>query len=460
MSETIGQILKKAREAQQISLEEAFQATHIRLRFLEALENDQRLALPSDVQGRGFLRMYADYLGIPSQPLLDLWPGHPVAGIESKVRSGTHQTPVDRPDPSTGDETDVVGAPQAQTIYNEIGAQLRQRRETLSLTLTDVERYTHVRMHYLKALEDGRMDLLPSTVQGRGMLKNYAVFLEMDTDLVLLNYADGLQTQRIENLRSNDPIQTDGSQERTPQQPIKAPAWKRLITPDLLFGGTVILMLLIVTIWSIAQVSSRSETDQEPTAPSVSDVLLNTPPTPTQDSLSTITPSPESGEDLPTETIDLEELGGDTETNPAAGLTQPAAAVDIILTATVPFSSGDPLQLYVVASQRAWVRVIADNEIIFNSRVVPGNAYPFSGTQQIELVTGNAAAINIIFNQEDLGTLGIVGQVARIVFTGKGIRTPTLDVTITPTPTETLAETPTPTPNEDEETTITPLIPQ
>ena len=35
---------------------------------------------------------------------------------------------------------------------------------------------------------------LPSPVQGRGMLKNYADFLGLESDTLLLTFADGLQT--------------------------------------------------------------------------------------------------------------------------------------------------------------------------------------------------------------------------------------------------------------------------
>ena len=75
MPESIGEQLRKARLEKNISLEQAFAATHIRTRYLEALETDQRSLLPSSVQGKGFLRLYADFLGLPLQPLLDLWDG-------------------------------------------------------------------------------------------------------------------------------------------------------------------------------------------------------------------------------------------------------------------------------------------------------------------------------------------------------------------------------------------------
>ena len=50
---------------------------------------------------------------------------------------------------------------------------------------------------YLQALEAGEFDHLPSSVQARGMLNNYAHFLDLDVDALLLTFAEGLQTQRL-----------------------------------------------------------------------------------------------------------------------------------------------------------------------------------------------------------------------------------------------------------------------
>ncbi|TLN20234.1 helix-turn-helix domain-containing protein, partial [bacterium] len=75
MPQTIGEQLKQAREERGLSLEQAAQITRVRIHYLKALESDLREQLPSAVQGRGFLRLYADYLGLPVQPLLDQWEG-------------------------------------------------------------------------------------------------------------------------------------------------------------------------------------------------------------------------------------------------------------------------------------------------------------------------------------------------------------------------------------------------
>ena len=42
------------------------------------------------------------------------------------------------------------------------------------------------------------MDELPSTVQTRGMLSNYATFLDLDVDALLLRFADALQARHRE----------------------------------------------------------------------------------------------------------------------------------------------------------------------------------------------------------------------------------------------------------------------
>src|SRR5207253_10441665 len=62
----------------------------------------------------------------------------------------------------------------------QIGSSLRQARERKGLALVDVERATHVRGRYLRALEEERFDLLPPGSYGRVLLRDYAAFLGLD----------------------------------------------------------------------------------------------------------------------------------------------------------------------------------------------------------------------------------------------------------------------------------------
>ena len=69
--QTIGSILRQKREEKRLTLDQVFQAIKIRTSYLQAIENDQLDTLPSIAQARGFIRLYAGYLGIDPYALLE-----------------------------------------------------------------------------------------------------------------------------------------------------------------------------------------------------------------------------------------------------------------------------------------------------------------------------------------------------------------------------------------------------
>jgi cytoskeletal protein RodZ len=69
--ETIGQKLKAAREAKNIDISSVATDTRIKISFLEALEHSDFKALPNLVTARGFMKVYADYLGLPIKEFVD-----------------------------------------------------------------------------------------------------------------------------------------------------------------------------------------------------------------------------------------------------------------------------------------------------------------------------------------------------------------------------------------------------
>jgi len=80
----LGDWLRQRREELGISLEQAEEETRIRLRSLEALENEDFDALPDPVVGRGFLRNYASFLGLDPQEATERF-GRLVAPPEPEV---------------------------------------------------------------------------------------------------------------------------------------------------------------------------------------------------------------------------------------------------------------------------------------------------------------------------------------------------------------------------------------
>jgi len=67
---TVGSILKEARTAKKLSLEQAETATKIRLKFLRAIESDDYTDLPSVSYAKGFVKNYSEYLGLDSTKVL------------------------------------------------------------------------------------------------------------------------------------------------------------------------------------------------------------------------------------------------------------------------------------------------------------------------------------------------------------------------------------------------------
>lgn len=70
-TKTVGQRLKAARLRRQLSLEDAERLTKVKLKYLEALEEDRHDLLPTEVYSLGFLRCYGEALRLNTKKLLE-----------------------------------------------------------------------------------------------------------------------------------------------------------------------------------------------------------------------------------------------------------------------------------------------------------------------------------------------------------------------------------------------------
>src|SRR5579863_9513910 len=71
--ESIGENLREARHNRKVSLEDASRATRIKIDILEQLESDEFDRLAAPTYTKGFLRLYAEYLGLDSQSIVDAY---------------------------------------------------------------------------------------------------------------------------------------------------------------------------------------------------------------------------------------------------------------------------------------------------------------------------------------------------------------------------------------------------
>jgi cytoskeleton protein RodZ len=134
----IGSTLQKARGRQGLELQDAAEATRIRVKFLAALEGERFGELPAEVYARAFLRTYADYLGLDS----DLF----VAELNARIEASRPPPPPPPPEPRfTLPRLDrrlaaLLGAAAALLIVGLVGWHYggRSSKQTRSLAKSQV----------------------------------------------------------------------------------------------------------------------------------------------------------------------------------------------------------------------------------------------------------------------------------------------------------------------------------
>jgi hypothetical protein len=72
-AQTLGQLLRQERELRDIPLDRIEQATRIRSAQLRAIEDDRLEALPAEAYARGFVRTYAEYLGLNGDDVVSIF---------------------------------------------------------------------------------------------------------------------------------------------------------------------------------------------------------------------------------------------------------------------------------------------------------------------------------------------------------------------------------------------------
>lgn len=89
----LGERLRQARENLGISLAQAAVETRILHQSLIALEEGAFQRLPGDVVTRGFIRNYAQYLGLPAEEMIELYRRERGASDQIRIVPATHPPP-------------------------------------------------------------------------------------------------------------------------------------------------------------------------------------------------------------------------------------------------------------------------------------------------------------------------------------------------------------------------------
>lgn len=421
MQEYKGSDLKKIRLERNIPLEQIANETRIRLSILQDLEDDAYSELSSTTQIKGFLRIYAQYLGVkpdlptpePSviPPFEDTAAGNPVNPSPEEVRTPPRQEQTSAPRKADLSAPDSPSAPPAEEapdsesskLLAAIGRELAARRRYLNIGWEIIHDEINIPKAQLQILERGELDALTNPMQYKGLLQTYARFLNLDVESVMIRFADALQKRRMEN--------TVTKLRRRKSGKILSPflvTLKRFFTLDLFFGSLLILGILGFLVWGIGRMSAATQQPKTTgTLPAVAEILLSEP----------------------------------TESAPSP--IEPTANTEAQIIPTVtPFFTGvvsdKPIEVVLLARQNVWLRVTADGKVVFQGRMADGTVRTFTASDKLELETGNVIALEVLFNQDQLEPFSDhLGAAAKIIFTVEGIQelpVVSAEMQATPTP--------------------------
>ncbi len=295
----------------------------------------------------------------------------------------------------------------------ELGEQLRRAREARGLSLRDLEQSTRIRVKYLRALEQGDLEAVPTEVQLRGFLRNYAQQVGLDPESALLRLHQTMQSrkrhgwQKLLRRRETSTLPPVASRERADAAhaqsaatvPVASGPWlrvRRVITPDTFVSTVIFVGLIAFFFWGGARLA-RSIRSPRPIV--ATPVVLGPTITPTFLSHVPVTP-----------------------TNPP------------------PLVNFSDVQLTLVAEQRSFVRVTVDGALEFQGILQRGERRDYFADDQIELTTGNGAGVRVLFNQRDEGIMGEFGEVVTWKFSPSSMSTP-VPTSVTPPPTAPVAVT-------------------
>lgn len=245
------------------------------------------------------------------------------------------------------------------------GAYLKREREMRGIGLREVAQTTKIGLPLLEALEDERFDVLGGEVFVRGFLRNYAKYLGLDVEDVVLRYDEYRQ--------KTAPVDEN--------QGVELPAF----VPDrknMLMGAGALLALVVVAVF----------------------VLLAAPgerpaPAPEAATSAAVLPAPAP-----------EPVTQAAEPPPAAAPVMPARAAK--------------LELVLQAAQPCYVKVWTDEGEPFEREMVIGSELRFEAEHRFEVLAGNAGGISLVLNGKPLPKLGPEGRVRRRVITSEGIFPP------------------------------------
>lgn len=127
---TPGAVLRAARERCRFSIADVVEATRIKTHIIEALENDDYSVIAAPLYGKGFIKIYAEHVGVDPAPLIRHY-------LNNYARTVRPTLKTELPPPSAMNDGMPMPSPLAR-FKESGGSALTQMMNTAVTTVRDV----------------------------------------------------------------------------------------------------------------------------------------------------------------------------------------------------------------------------------------------------------------------------------------------------------------------------------
>jgi cytoskeleton protein RodZ len=299
---------------------------------------------------------------------------------------------------------DKQGTFQAPNGDAKIGQTLEKARKEKGLSLDEVEHATKIRKRYLAGLEREDFGALPDAVYARGFLKTYANYLGLDGEELSRELRDRKKPRRERGIVYGAPNKSDFD------RPLINPGELSASRRPKSISGTAILTLIIGLLALVAVAGALYYVGR---GVQLSGESPGGPPP----------PSGEQAADEPGANAPKPQAGGAPEQGSSEQKEEPAP--DESEDAGGAGAGGaepqpDTLTVEVsVEGTPSWLSILADGSLRYEQIAQPGFSQTFEAQREISIRTGNAGAVGVEVNGQDLGKLGESGEVLTRNFTLK-----------------------------------------
>lgn len=291
-----------------------------------------------------------------------------------------------------------------------LGEVLRKAREDQNLTIEDLEKETSIRKAYIAAIEEENFDALPSDVYIKGFIRNLSRFLHTDGDALISEFID-MRKAKISEEKGETPQQTEEinviGNIKSENITVSLEQKRNEKAKKSNFLVTALLILALVGAGAFYFMNKNGE-NLLPANFASNEKTENS-----KEKQAEKPQKEEKKEQTPVKaespkTEQMKESQNSQNTQPA----QNAA------TTTVPTNAATQgVEIVAGFDGNCWTKVTVDGKVVFEDIAADGSVHTWKGNDKIEVVAGNAGAMNITHNGKSVGAMGEYGQIVEKAFT-------------------------------------------